>query len=144
MFATQNHSVADKSRYTSRDKSRLRKLQQEARERAEKYGSMTNWTLGKLENIQYFLDRDNFLRYYWLVRDGGKGIKGLPSVAVNRVLYKGTKRMEWQNIAVVAKAFGVLPELLVDEDYYFAKCGVAGYRVVFAAHSKGVSLAELT
>ena len=44
----------------------------------------------------------------------------------------------------MADAFGILPEMLVDEDYYFSKCGMAGYRVMFAAYRKGVSLAELT
>ena len=132
-------------KYSAKDKARVAKLQQMGKDRVKAHGSSTRWTLNKLENIQYLLDINNFLKYHTLARGASnKRIKGTPSGAIMRALYGGTKQMGWKNIALAADAFGVLPEMLVNEDHYFNKCGVAGYRVMFAAHRKGVSLAELT
>lgn len=132
------------AQYSEKDLLRLKMLREAQKERSKLSGYTSNWTLNKLENMQYYLDLNNFFKYYALARGTSRGVTGLPHSVSQRVLNSGTKRLEWRNIILVADAFGILPEMLVDEDYYFSKCGMAGYRVMFAAYRKGVSLAELT
>lgn len=102
------------------------------------------WTLQKLENIEFYIDRENFLRFNALT----KGIKGVlpnqPQWAIGNVLYKNHKKLNWRTICVVAAAWGIPAELLVDEDYYYKQNGIAGYRIMFEAYRQNVSLEELT
>lgn len=105
------------------------------------------YTLSRLENMWYKIDRNNAARYAELCR------KRSPQPQwFSHLLWRihGTRAhkpiafMSWKNIVKLADYAGIPAELLVDEDYYFNKYGIAGYRLMFEAHRRGVSLAVLT
>lgn len=106
------------------------------------------FTLDKLENFWYKLDRENVRRYILLCERRCKGRPEEVKEAVYRM--KGGEHrapprfMSWKLIAAVADWYGVPAELLIDEDYYFKRCGVAGYRLVFEAYRRGISMERLT
>jgi hypothetical protein len=126
------------------DASRLNVLKRKVAERKARTGSTTEWTLAKLENMQYFLDKDNFLRYSTPLVVNKVALGSVLAVARNKIIRNAINRMTWKNIVVCAERMNVPAELLVDEDYYYNRCGLAGYRVVFEAARRGISLAELT
>jgi hypothetical protein len=47
------------------------------------------------------------------------------------------------DIYLCAAEMGVPPELLVDEGWYYERCGLAPYRLIFAAHRKGLPLSRV-
>lgn len=129
---------------TAKERRKFAELRQKAKERRQRNGSTTMWTLQKLENIQYVIDKDNFLRYSLPLVANKVSCGNKFRMAYYRVTRGWLDRMEWKTIAACADAMRIPAELLVDEEYYYSRCGLAGYRVVFEAHRKGVSLADLT
>lgn len=121
--------------------------QKEAWRRYNENRDRSRFTLAKLENMQYKIDRENVIRYSMMCAQK----RPQPSY-IRQMLYRarGTRYhppvefMEWKSIVKLADWFGVPAEILVDEDYYFGKYGVAGYRIMFEAYRRGVSLDELT
>lgn len=129
-----------KGTYSASELKRFEILHKHRMDLIEKHGYNSQWTLQKLENIQFYVDYENYRRICTLVRGDRKKISGSPK------LVKGAHqtRSNWRTIVRAADVLNVPPELLIDEDFYFNKSGVAGYRILFAAHKKGVSLADLT
>lgn len=63
---------------------------------------------------------------------------------VKKFVPVNTARMsKYYDICIAAERMSVLPELLVDEAYYYNRCGFAVYRIAFAAYSKGMKLSEV-
>ena len=108
---------------------------------------LQKYTLRRLENMLYRIDRENAIRYAELCRHKTPQPRWF-SYLVWRLIgsdaHKPIKFMWWRNIVRLADYAGVPAEILVDEDHYFRKYGVAGYRLLFEAHRRGISLAELT
>lgn len=105
------------------------------------------YTLARLENMQYKIDRENTTRYAELARQKSPQPQWF-KVILNRLTgtryHKPVQFMGWKQIVRLADYTGVPPEVFVDEDYYFNKYGIAGYRLMFEIHRRGISLAELT
>jgi hypothetical protein len=114
--------------------------------RAKKNG----WHVARstFDNMNFYIDHANITRYIEIT--GARKIIKCVHSGWKKSLYCGfiTKtyipnRMNWKHIAQAAQAMNIPAELLIDEEYYYKKCGLAGYRILFELYRQNKSLDEL-
>lgn len=132
-------------------KSRIHILEEERRRTGKPY---VKYTLQRLKNTRFLVDKSNFLRFALLNEERLKAappdIRSTIRITAGLVRHRSENsyseqydRMRWDRIGKCADVLGVPMELLIDEDYYFEKWGWAGYRILCEAYRKGVSIEEL-
>lgn len=140
----------------ARDLARLKEHNKKLREKGvSHWDRYSSWEV--LETVKYRVDRENFLRYTLLMGGASwlNGNKDIPH-RVREAIRRGAgihrrgddgelyKWMNWRLIGECADVFGIPMELLIDEDYYFSRFGIAGYRILCEVHRQKASLEELT
>ena len=103
-----------------------------------------------LERIELRVDVKNMIRYAYITgvlkrvkySHRVRWTRALHRVCSPNYLYKPAS-MRWVHLVRIAKEMGIPAELLVDEEYYYSRCGLAGYRVLLELDRQGKSVFDL-
>ncbi|MDD4721881.1 MAG: hypothetical protein PHR07_03945 [Acidaminococcaceae bacterium] len=102
------------------------------------------------EHMELRVDVKNMIRYAYIT-GVLKRVKYSHRVRWTRALYRvcdvkylyKPASMRWVHVVRIAKEMGIPAELLVDEEYYYNRCGLAGYRVLLELDRQGKSIFDL-